>query len=300
MKLGNIGLVKDAIRDHPLTKDAPRPALQRWLRWQVSSRLAPGPIAVPWVDDTQLLLSAGMWGGTMNVYCGLQDFDLTGFMLHLLNKEDLFVDAGANIGIFSILASGVRRCQTIAVEPVSKAADHIRAAAQLNGITNFIDIQEVVLSDEPGEVSFTADLDTLNHVDTTANGAGSISVPALTLDKLVDGAVPTFIKIDVEGYETPVLAGATEVLAAPGLLALSVELDGHGARYGFDEASVPGTLNAAGLEAAAYDPLTRSLSLVGDAFDATENSLFVRAAAIEEIRERLASSPAFRVLDRSV
>ena len=46
------------------------------------------------------------------------------------------------------------------------------------------------------------------------------------------------LKIDVEGYEHEVIAGAAKTLADERLFAILIELRGHGARYGFDEDAI--------------------------------------------------------------
>lgn len=47
-----------------------------------------------------------MTGATGNWYCGLQEYEDMSFVLHALRPGDLFVDVGANIGSYSILAAG--------------------------------------------------------------------------------------------------------------------------------------------------------------------------------------------------
>jgi hypothetical protein len=68
---------------------------------------------VPFVDDTKLLADPAMGMARYGSYgavfvCGLTEFEDMGFALHLLTDEDLFGDIGANVGFYSVLASGVR------------------------------------------------------------------------------------------------------------------------------------------------------------------------------------------------
>jgi hypothetical protein len=39
------------------------------------------------------------------IYCGLHEFTDMAFSLHFLSPEDLFVDVGADIGSYTVLAS---------------------------------------------------------------------------------------------------------------------------------------------------------------------------------------------------
>lgn len=47
-----------------------------------------------------------MTGATGNIYVGLHEFEDMAFLLHVLRRTDLFVDVGANIGSYTILAGG--------------------------------------------------------------------------------------------------------------------------------------------------------------------------------------------------
>jgi hypothetical protein len=55
------------------------------------------------------------------------------FVLHLLTDEDLFGDVRANVGVYCVLASGVRGAKSVAMEPVpitaGAGADHRRGAS---------------------------------------------------------------------------------------------------------------------------------------------------------------------------
>lgn len=92
--------------NHPLNRSARFAALGRVIRWQIASRLVPGPIALPFVKDTYLFATRGMTGATGNWYCGLHEYEDMSFVLHTLKPGDLFVDVGANIGSYSVLAAG--------------------------------------------------------------------------------------------------------------------------------------------------------------------------------------------------
>ncbi len=55
-------------------------------------------------------------------------------------------------------------------------------------------------------------------------------VPVRSLGAVLDGRSPALIKMDVEGFESTVLAGAERALADPALLAVNMELNGSGVR----------------------------------------------------------------------
>ena len=69
----------------------------------------------------------------------------------------------------------------------------------------------------------------------------------------------TLIKIDVEGYETPVLEGAQKTLEKHELNAVIMELNGSGSRYGYDEARILELMFSYGFKTYSYNPLARKL-----------------------------------------
>ena len=91
---------------HPLNHNGRWESLLRVFRWQLGSRLLPGLIALPFVEDTYIFARRGMTGATGNWYCGLHELQDMAFVLHLLRADDHFVDIGANIGSYTVLAGG--------------------------------------------------------------------------------------------------------------------------------------------------------------------------------------------------
>ena len=91
---------------HPLNAGRTLQALWRVLRWQLASRLAAGDVVYPWVNTSKFLVRAGETGLTGNIYGGLMEYADMAFLLHMLRPGELFVDVGANVGSFSILARG--------------------------------------------------------------------------------------------------------------------------------------------------------------------------------------------------
>jgi FkbM family methyltransferase len=283
------------ITHHPLNKHQKSLAVRRWLKWQVGSRLVPGPVVVNFVNDAKLLVSPGMAGATGNIYTGLHEFEDMSFVLHFLQKDDLFIDVGANIGSYTVLASAAIGATSIAIEPLPSTFKHLMQNLYLNNLNQLVTAWNLGVGSQPGVLQFTADLDTVNHVvsDREKSSINTISIKMDTLDNVVAEPSPNLLKIDVEGFETPVIAGADHVLSQDSLEAVIMELNGSGSRYGFDEMALHRKMLEYGFNTFTYSPFDRTLTPLDGKNLQSGNTLYLRN--IERVSERLAMAPPFRV-----
>lgn len=141
---------------------------------------------------------------------------------HLPRQRDV-LDVGANIGLFSVkCASLLPSNKVIAVEPTPNALGRLRKNIARNGLEERIEVFAGVASDKEGTVDINfipgkeeySTVGNLAHPSVAGLSISSVKVEALPLDSIISryGVDPGFIKIDVEGMEHHVLAGATETL----------------------------------------------------------------------------------------
>jgi FkbM family methyltransferase len=261
------------IVSHPLNKANKAAALLRFVQWQVRSRMSNGPMVHPFTEKSKLYVSKGETGATGNVYCGLHEFYDMGFLLHLLRPTDLFVDIGANIGSYTILATAEIGATTISIEPVPATFKRLTANIDLNRINKHTQPLNIALGKEQGVLRFTKSFDTVNHV-ATEQETDTIDVPVDTLDNILQQNNPILLKIDVEGFETEVLNGAAGALANESLKAIIIELNGSGNRYGYNEELIHTKLTGHGFQPFDYDPFTRKLTPRSSFNDA--NTIYIR------------------------
>jgi FkbM family methyltransferase len=280
--------------NHPLNRGRKASALLRFVKWQIGSRLVPGAVVFDWVGDSKIIIRPGDRGLTQNIYCGLHDFREMAYLLHVLTDLDLFVDIGANAGSYTVLACAVRGAKGYCFEPVPSTFVRLMDNLTVNNLSDRVTPLNLGISDKEGELRFTVGAGTTNHVATEMDeSAGLLSVPVRTLDQALAGESPSLIKVDVEGFELPVLNGAVATLANPSLHSIVIELNGSGSRYGFDEGEIVRQLNGWGFFSYLYEPLTRELRPISGKNTAGDNTLFVRNA--DAVRERLNLAPRIQV-----
>ena len=269
--------------NHPLNANGRVAALGRVLRWQLASRLVSGPVALPFVEGTSLFVMRGMTGATGNWYCGLQEVREMAFLLHLLRPDEHFVDVGANVGTYTVLAAGAVGAWVTAVEPIPETFGHLERNIALNRLDGRVRAFQCGLSDAAGALRFTVDLGAGNRVVAEGERHPAIDVPVRSLDDVVASNGPVLIKIDVEGHEHAVVRGAVRTLADPTLLAVILETNGSGSRYGIDDAALVSVMRGHGFLPYSYEPFSRKLV---DVSQSDGNTLFVRYRAAVEARLR--------------
>ena len=193
------------ITSHPLTKDRPLAALGRFARWQVESRIRK-EVEFRWIEGAKLVVRNGMTGATGNIYCGLHEFADMAFLLHYLRPGDLFVDVGANIGSYTVLASAVCGADSIAFEPDPITMAAFKKNIAINSLVTLVTNLEAAVGREAGEIPFTIGRDTVNQVASDGDD-NTRTVRVECLDDVLSGKSPAFIKLDVEGYEAEVIGG---------------------------------------------------------------------------------------------
>lgn len=289
-----IGKTLGFVANHPLNRGARLKALLRYAKWQVGSRLVPGPVLVEWVGGTRIIVRPGETGMTQNIYCGLQELPDMAYVLQVLGPEDLFLDVGAHVGSYTILACGAKGAKGYCFEPVPSTFTRLFDNLMVNGLLSRVTAMNIGIGDHDGELNFTSEQDTTNHVISGADGErDTIAVRVRTLDSLMENNCPTFMKIDVEGFEAPVLAGAAKTLENPSLHSLLLELNGEGRRYGYEDNDIARTLANYGFAPYDYDPLTRELFPLNGKNQTRDNTLFVRNP--QEIQKRLTRTPKIKV-----
>ena len=150
----------------------------------------------------------------------------TALFKKLLQPGMVFVDIGANIGFFTLLAARAvgNTGKVYAFEPGEEHFILLEKNAQKNEYTNIITVKKAA-SDSIGTASFYLQNDNLcAHSLLPDESSTEVTVETTTLDEYfkTNNKVDV-IKVDVEGAEPKVMAGMKQVIAANHKMALLTE-----------------------------------------------------------------------------
>lgn len=270
--------------------------IRRHLDWQLRRARNAFPCELP-LSGSVLVAPNGACGVSALVNAhGLYDYNNMQLMRLLLEPGGCFVDVGANIGAYSLVASEASRGRVIAFEPHPDTCATLRRNVARNARRNVEVVcaavgrinGQVAITDTPGS--------SITHIVSRAGTAGpdTICVPMLRLDTLLGERQlhPTAIKIDVEGFEADVIRGlGTRIHDAA---VIQVEINEFGARRADGAATVRQLLSRAGFIGPVYYDADRrrfSSALVHHG----EDPLFVNCTRVAG----LASTHGIRMPDRA-
>lgn len=185
-------------------------------RQAVLKRLAENPIYFPIVygEDVYHMPYTGM-------NAGIEREQTRGLFFEAFELEELrklvgpgatIVDVGANTGNHTIFFAGpMKAAKVTPLEPLPRACTTLRTSVQRNHLTN-VDLSQlgVGVAERPGRARLvTSDRGGMGATGLALDENGDIFVE--TLDTIIHDRVD-LLKIDVEGMELPVLAGARNII----------------------------------------------------------------------------------------
>lgn len=163
-------------------------------------------------------LTSGIHPAYKMMRAGTFEPDETALIQKFLGKVDVFVDIGANLGYYTCLALYNGK-SVIAFEPQRQNLQCLFQNLLANGWQDGVEVYPVALSEKPGLLTlYGASGPSASLIQNWAGYSPRFHqiVPVSTLDNVLGGRLldrRLLIKIDVEGAEHQVLAGAQATLA---------------------------------------------------------------------------------------
>ncbi len=167
--------------------------------------------------------------------------------LETFDKDDLMLDIGANVGMYTVYASVMTGCRVVSIEPEALNYAELNKNIYLNGLHGRVRaycaaasekfaIDKLLLGGftvghshhDFGENSWKKEMKwsekvTIAPEDRIAQGSIAVAIDDLVAQGVME--IPQHIKVDVDGWENKVIAGAKKTLADPGVKTALMELD---------------------------------------------------------------------------
>lgn len=264
------------MQKHPLTSNQSFTSLGRYIIFHIKAWIL-GEYIYSWLGGLKFYVRKGDAGLVGNIYYGLYEFEDSIFLLHFVRPTDFFMDLGANLGHFSLLLSGIKNCQTLAIEPVPSTYKRLLRNVELNNLENRISCLQIGVGENFGNLFFSTDRNTMDRI-VHETYSPSVEVRVKPIDTLVP-PIPAVIKIDVEGFEYFALMGARQTLANDSLKVILIELNGSGNKYGICDEKTVNALNDFGFRPYRYDYINRKLIALENYNTLQFNTLFVKDAS---------------------
>lgn len=193
-----------------------------------ASQLVSREVAGTWVlaeldDGTRLWVDLGDYGVSHACMFGTYEPVETGFVRSMLKSGQYFIDIGANIGWFTMLAARIvgPSGRVYAFEPRPNTCERLRMSISENGYSN-VEVRQVALGAAPGRMTVATLMSTQNPggtwliatdalVGTLHDGHERFEVDVLRLDDLALDRCD-LLKIDIEGAEQLAFSGAVETI----------------------------------------------------------------------------------------
>lgn len=214
--------------NHPANQGRRGRQLYQAARMQTRARLLGRSTVVRLGERSRLIATLDNGPTVLAAYAPQPDFAEWQAWKRLLGPGDLFVDVGANVWIYTILANELG-ASTISVEPVPANLRRLEENLALNGYTT--EVWDCAMCAEETTLRFSTDMGAAQDHITDGDG---VVVRGATFDSMIGDRQVRGVKVDVEGAERQVLEGARRALAAGQVDVWQLEWN-HTARDNFGE-----------------------------------------------------------------
>jgi len=214
---------------HPLNKENFFSTFFRLIWWKCNQLFFHLPTVVLLTNKIRCICYPDSSYGSLIIYTRLPEYEEMNYVLKTLQKDSVFVDIGAGLGDYSLLAaSKINKGKIFAFEPHPIAFKQLLENVRLNRLEKTVSTYNIALSNQTGKVSFLAnDVSELSSISLDKN-FNTIEVATITIDEFCQKnelSKIDLMKIDVEGAEHLVLSGANKFLSQHRIKRILIELN---------------------------------------------------------------------------
>ena len=216
-------------------------------------------------------------------FSGDYEPDLSQVVRRIVKAGDRCVDVGANFGWYTTLLAKLvgPKGHVHCFEPSPRVAEILRKNISINGLSNQVQVTQAAVGRQAGELSLvTGNASDSGNAHLASRGeVGDTVVAVVALDEILadDFGNIAWLKIDVEGFEEPVLEGASQLLQCSPAPVLQIEVNSEALeRAGSSRDAILGRLRALGYEF--YAP--RADGSIAICEDGSHSDLFCAAPGV--------------------
>ncbi|MDR3151420.1 MAG: FkbM family methyltransferase [Holosporaceae bacterium] len=198
--------------------------VSQWCRWWEYLRLRK-PVLMSWIDGLTLKIYPKNEIGRALFVSGVYDPNSLVVVNALLKDGDVFIDAGASMGYFSLLMANAvgETGHVYALEPSKRDYKRLESNIELNGLSGTVSHYPYALADLKGSATLLVAGEERNALNTLGSEFGvkgvektrSETVDTVTLDGFIEEeeiSKVDVLKLDVEGSELKALEGARKTI----------------------------------------------------------------------------------------
>lgn len=216
---------------HEVCRKHPLRTCWRLVCWELV-RLTNGRLSYRYDDDFQITLLPNEGASRLTYYFGVSEPELFRVYDEFLKPKMTIVDAGANIGLHSLFFSKRvgEEGKIYAFEPGKKIFKRLTENIRNNQVTN-IEGLCLALGANQGSAEVVENEEDTSRTFLRSSFSNGAEMPTVTVETLDAFAKVRrleridFLKIDVEGFESEILAGALNLLARQAIKIIQIELD---------------------------------------------------------------------------
>lgn len=278
------------IWSHPNCKNQQIQSVFKFFGWQVYKRLMRRYLDIQVIPGVKIRCYPDSYSSAAALYCGLYDYNDMNFLLRYLQPQDSFLDIGANVGIYTLLAaSKIKSGAIYSFEVLPKNYARLEENLKLNQF-NQVKTYAVAISDSTGTIALNlADGDCKASVIAKASD-NTILVPTDTLDNLIqEEFLPnlTLAKMDIEGAEILAFKGAASLLKQQRPLVWILEILNDTNDLAHQEQNVVDLLQSYGYGLYHYNADTNQILPIALHQKQGNNVLAIAEEAVDFVRHRL-------------
>jgi FkbM family methyltransferase len=278
------------IWSHPNCQQQRTESILKFVGWQFYKRITGRFVDLQLIPGVTIRCHPDSRSSAAVLYCGLYDYNEMNFLLRYLHADDSFIDVGANIGVYTLLAASIIQSGSIySFEALPKNYERLKENLQLNQFRQ-VKPYAIAISDHSGSVALNiAEGDSMPFITSVVTNS-TVTVPTDTLNHLLKTQPYmslTLGKMDIEGAEILALKGSTSLLQKQKPPVWILEINDAVNNFGYQRQDIPDFLKEYGYSLYTYNADSNQIFPITLEEQQGNNVLAIADSSIDFVHNRL-------------